>query len=440
MDGLLSRAGLRTDYIHFAAIITAAAHIWKEAQCSPRFSGHADVGQRLKNLFQRCLQSLHTLLPEMATQQISNVLWSSATLGFDPDDSVPGLVHALTARFLYFIKMGGEKQQPNAQEAANVLWAFATMGHPAATAQVVGAICSHFGRLIESPIAQPRPSAQEVANLLWALCTLEHTPPDDRLLDRLCNYMRDLLYSHDRRTHPNAQDIGNTVWALGQLKHVPSPDVVTVLFDHLEALCKTPRLQPTSQNISNSLIACAELGLDVKRTCVGALLKHSMEMRVSDVRYQEYCNLARSLAVMQCLDLSTFESLLDKLTTKHMLSGRESGAQSSSAQLNIAELNQLHQALAWLRPHSGSKQIKEWSSLRSRLIAVAPEPAFRKVSVPGQSVMWAALAAQGVPYKAHVARGVYQADALLSPCDRGGAEVILMVERRGERLINFPNR
>ena len=257
MEGLLSRSGLRTDYIHFAAMITAAAHIWKEAQRSPRFRGYADVSERLKALFQRCLHLLQGLLADMGAREISNVLWSSATLSMNPDDDVPGLVHALTSRFLYFIGMDEEKQRPTAQATANVLWAFATIGHPAATRKVVAALCSHFGtlaqdqdarqrpkaqecanamwalarlgdssaaakemvdpvclhfgQLVESPSAQPRPTSQAVANLVWALGTFEHTPPDHRLLDGLCNYMRDLLYSRDRRTHPNAQEVANFV-------------------------------------------------------------------------------------------------------------------------------------------------------------------------------------------------------------------------------------
>ena len=437
MDGLLSRPGLHMNYIHFSAITTAAAHIWKEAQRSPRFGSHADLSKRLKTIFRRCLQSLQVLLAEVESRQISNVLWSSATLGFDPDDSVPGLVHALTLRLLYFINTGGEKQQPKAQEAANVLWAFATMGHPAATAQVVDAICLHFGRLVDSPTAQPRPDAQAVANLVWALGTLEHTPADDTLLDRLCAYMRDLLCSRDRRTHPNAQEIANTVWALGQLKHAPSHDVVIEMFDHLEVLCQTPDLQPDSQNVSNSLSACAELSLDVKPTCVEALLKHAMEMRVV---YQVYCNLAWSLAVMQCLDLNTLEALLGKLTTKLMLSNGESGSQSTSAQLTTANTSQLYQALAWLRPHSASKQMKAWSSLRAKLLRVAPEPAVIKLSYSGQKMMWAALAVIDVPYQAQVQQGIYRAHAVLSPCDEGVAKVILMVDSPRDHLINLPSR
>ena len=85
---------------------------------------------------------------------------------------------------------------------------------------------------------------------------------------------------------------------------------------------------------------------------------------------------------MGLLDLNTFETLLDKLTINLKLSMQKSGSQSSSAQLTLADVIQLYQALAWLRPLSGSKQMQAWSSLRSRLQAVAPEPAGRQEGVP----------------------------------------------------------
>ena len=141
-------------------------------------------------------------------------------------------------------------------------------------------------------------------------------------------------------------------------------------------------MQPNSQNISNALLACAELGLTVRHACVEALLKHLLVMHASTGDYQHYCNVAWSLAVMGLLDLNTFETLLDKLTINLKLSMQKSGSQSSSAQLTLADVIQLYQALAWLRPLSGSKQMQAWSSLRSRLQAVAPEPAGRQEGVP----------------------------------------------------------
>ena len=303
------------------------------------------------------------------------------------------------------------------------------------------AACLHFARLVRgSPDAQQWPNAQEVANLVWALGTLKHTPPDDRLLDGLCGYMRNMLYNHDQRSCPSAQNIANTLWALGQLKHAPSQDVVTAMFDHFVDLTQTPGLQPGSQDISSCFTACAELRLDVKPAYVEALLEHFMDMHISDVRNQGYCNVAWCLAVMQCLDLNTFEALLDKLTAKHNLYVQDR-SHSSSAQLNPAEIHQLHQALAWLSPPSGSKQMATWFKLRSGLEMLAPEPTLGKLSPQAQTVLYAALAMQGVPYAGdRVLGGVYLAHAVLSPRDSSIADLILVLERPEHFIKNFPSR
>ena len=487
MDGLLSRSGLAFNHIHFSAIITAATQIWAEAHRSPTFSGHADVKERLKTLFQRCLQSLQALHADMGAQAISNVLWSSAALSFNPDNIVPGTVHALKSRFRQVIDVADEKQHPNAQECANVLWALARLGRSTAAAkemvdsvclhfalltqhstvkqrptaqgcstllralatmkqqsasatEAVDIVCLHFSRLVESPSAQQRPTIQAVANLVWALGTLKHTPSDDGLLSHCCGYVHTLLRNQDAHFHPTSQAIGNMLWALAKLKYAPPHDVATAMFDHLLFLSQTPSLQPNSQAISNCFLACAEFRLDMKATCVDALLKHFMGVQVSDVRYHVYCNLAWSLAVMQCLDLNTFEALLDKLTFKHKFIVQAS-SHSSFAQLNTAGIRQLYQALAWLSPPSGSKQMAAWFKLRSRLQTLAPEPRVGKLSPRGQTVLWAALAKQGVPYAGDkVLYGMYQAHAVLSPGDSSDADVILMLEHPEDYMKNLPSR
>ena len=275
--------------------------------------------------------------------------------------------------------------------------------------------------------------AREISNVLWASATLSLNPDDivPGMVHDITSRFVQFIDVAEEKQHPNAQELANVLWAFAQLKHAPSQDVMSAMFDNLVALCQTPCVQPNSQNISNVLLACAELQLAVKPTCVEVLLNHFLKMQMSSVDYQHYSNVAWSLAVMQCLDLNTFEALLDKLTTKRKM---------SSAQLAAIDATQLYQALAWLRPPSGSKQMKAWFSLQSRLMTVAPERAAIKVFLPGHNVMWAALAMQEVLYKAQVQRGVYRAHALLSPCDRGVPDVILMLEGPGDHLVNLPSR
>lgn len=262
MDGLLSMSASHMNTIHYSAITTAAAHIWTGAQRSPGFRAQADVRERLKTLFQRCLQSLQALLADMESRDISSVLWSSATLNFNPDDAVPGIVQALTSEFLQLIVVEQEKQRPNAHDVANTIWAFATMGHPA-TAQVVRAICLHFGRIVRSPVAQPRPTAQAVANLLRAMSTLNHTPFDDRLLSHFCRYMHTLLRNQDERFHPDAQNCANVLTAVAKMSH--SSAAATKMVDsiclHFERLVGSPVAQqrPNAQHVANLVWALGVL-------------------------------------------------------------------------------------------------------------------------------------------------------------------------------------
>lgn len=393
MDAVLTTAGSCMNYINFAAVITASAHVWTAAQCRHSFKGQAGLHERLAALYRRCLQSLQPMLADLSAREIANVLWSSATFGFNPDAAVLGMVQDLTVRFLHFTNADKEPPRPNAQNCANFLWSLATMGHPAATTEVVHAV-----------------------NL----------------------YMCALLRSQDKRVCPNAQDIANILWALAALKHAPPHDVVSAMLDCLVVLCQTPGSRPSSQAISNCLLACAELGLDVKPTWVRTLVKHFLQLPFSRVAYQEYTNATWSLAVMDCLDLNTFEAVLHRFTTK--LLAQEAGAKPSSSTLHIASISQLYQTLVWLKPAPGSEQMVAWSSLRSRLQTLAPEPVLGKLSLPGLGDMEFALAAQGVPCRAQVLCGIYQAHAILSPNDNKAADVILMVQHPHEFVTNLPNR
>ncbi|KAL3149853.1 hypothetical protein ABBQ38_013674 [Trebouxia sp. C0009 RCD-2024] len=476
MDALLTAAGFRMNHINFAAVITALAHVWEAAQRNHRFRAHASTLDKVEALHQRYVQSSRPLLADMAARSISTVLWSSAKLGFNLDATVPGMVHDMTLRFVNLLLVVEEKQLPNAQECANLVWALATMGHPAATTKVVDPVClrftsltrhadmqqrptaqgaanvlwalatmghpaaagvldtvaTHFAHLLGNANAKQRPHAQEVANVVWALGTLKHTPPDDGLLDAFLAYFHVLLRSEDQRTRPDAQSIANTLWALKELKQAPSHDVVCAMLDSFVVLCQTPSLQPTSQGISNCLLACAELRLSVRSACVKALLKHLIEVDVSRVERQSYCNVAWSLAVIGCLTVSMLDALLRQMSAK--------GASMQPPKAQRQQLQQLHQALAWLKPASGSQQMEAWSSLRSRLQAVAPEPAVVPVPSPGQAEVYAALAMQAVPYTAQVPYGTYWAHAVLSSSNNEVPKVLLMVELAQEYITNIPSR
>lgn len=207
MDTLLKSAGHRMNCIHFAAIITATAQLWSIAKRNAKHRFHNSLHFKLEALYKQCILSLQPLLADIAAQQISTVMWSSAKFGFSPDGFAPSMVHALTGRFLDLIGLPKKNQQPNAQSSANLLWALATMAHPAATRKLLDPVCSHFARVIDSSDAMQRPNAQAVSTVMWSLGTLDHTPQEGHLLEVLCEYFTALLHSTDHRVHPSAQAI-----------------------------------------------------------------------------------------------------------------------------------------------------------------------------------------------------------------------------------------
>ncbi|KAL3149852.1 hypothetical protein ABBQ38_013673 [Trebouxia sp. C0009 RCD-2024] len=203
MDAVFSAAGFLMDHINYAAIVTALAHIWEAAQRNDGFRSHAGVRDRIQALYQRCVQSLQPLLADMHAQGFSTVFWSSAKLGLDPDAVVPGMTHNLSLRLLKLIHVSEEKQRPNAQACANLLWALATMGHPAATAEMVDPFCLRFASLLRHADAKQRPTAQEAANVLWALATVGHQAAAE-VLDYICLYFASLTQHADAKQRPKA--------------------------------------------------------------------------------------------------------------------------------------------------------------------------------------------------------------------------------------------
>ena len=213
---------------------------------------HNEIRERLEALFQRWLQNLQALLADMGAREHASVLWSSASLGFNPDDTVPGLVHAVTVKFTHLHDMAEEKQRPSAQQAANVLWAFATMGHPAATAQVVGAICFHIGRLTQHPDAEQRPNAQACANVLVALTRLGLSLAviAAEVVDLVCLHFAHLTRHPDAKQRPAAQGCSTSFGLLQKWLHsVEATDMVDSICLHFAHLTGSPiaKQRPTTQ-------------------------------------------------------------------------------------------------------------------------------------------------------------------------------------------------
>lgn len=390
---LLSEAGSPMNSINFAAVMDASAQVWAAAQHSHSMRGLPGLQKRPEAVYQQCLQRLQPLMAEMSAWEICSVFWSSATLRLTPDAAVPGMVHDLILKFVQLTDTDKEEQRPNAQSCASLLEAVARMDSSAVQTYV---------------------------------------------LDAVCNRMCSLLQSPDQQIRPVAKDSAATLWALRKLKHAPSPEMVSAMLNHVAALCQTPGLQPTSADISSCLLACAELGLSASSSSTEALLKRLLELHVSQVDHQDYCLAVWSLAVMGQLNINILASVLRKLTARRGLLAHKPGA--GSAQPTTASARQLYQALAWLEPSPGSEQMGAWSSLRSRLQAVAPQPSPVQTFIPGHAKLRAALAMQGLPVNAQMPYGMYFPDAVLFPHDGSVPAVFLMIDHSGDRLTNVPSR
>lgn len=143
---------------------------------------------------------------------------------------------------------------------------------------------------------------------------------------------------------------------------------------------------------------------------------------------------------MGCLDISMFDALLHQFTIEHKLLLGEHDTQGTSAQLTVEAAKQLHQALEWLKPPDGSKQMEAWSRLHSRLQGILPAPHHILRFFPGHTELYDALATQRLRYKPMVPCGMYLADAVQSPHGSNGPQVILMLQRSNYVVRNVPSR
>ena len=334
MVHLCSVAGPLLDHISVSAIITATAQLWTSAQANSSFKLTANMaGLELNRFYCSTLLQLEPKLPDVGAQAVSNVLWSSAKLGLNPDASVPGMTDALAAKLLQLIN-NEARCQPRAQECANSLWALATLGHERADKGLADAVCNHFARLIRHRDARKQPNAQDCANFMWALATLGHGPADKGLADAVCNlfarlirhhdaqkrptsqavsnimwalaslghYPADrglvdavfdhfvmLIRHHDARKRPTSQAVSKVMWALGELNHKPSDGAASAVLEWLTRLCKMPGQEPNAQNLNNTLFACAVLRLKVTGHVSLALVDGLLSVDRSSGTNKECC-------------------------------------------------------------------------------------------------------------------------------------------------------
>ncbi len=422
MENLCSVAGPLLDYISLSAIITATAKLWTSAQANSSFKPSANMlDSGMKHLYCSILLELKPKLPGVDARAVSNILWSSAKLGLNPDAFVPGMTDALAAKVLQLTKED-VRRQPNAQDCANFLWALATLGHDPSDQSLTDAVCDHFAMLIKHHDESKRPNAQNCANLLWALATLGHEPADQSLPDAVCDHFAMLIKHYDESKRPNAGGAANVMWALGKMKHAPPDGAASSYLERLTTLCDLPGQAPNPQSLSNTLFACAVLCLQVKKhvsaALVGGLLR-SVSYR-SVVDKQAYCNVAWSLAVSSMLSVDIFFALLEQLQPLPI-------AGPARDILSTQQLTQLYQAFESLQPlpANAAQQLQE---MVTRLGPVPLLGERRAADLSASNHLCAALELLGLVFTANVFLSGYWADAVLHAQDDDIALVVLVTD------------
>ena len=123
-------------------MVMASVQLQTEAQAN--FTpGTNMAGFELEKFYRSVLLQLE---PGVGAQAVSNILWSSAKLGVNPDAFVPGMTDALAAKLLQLTK-DQATCQPSAQTCANSLWALASLGHETADKGLIYIVCAHFAML-----------------------------------------------------------------------------------------------------------------------------------------------------------------------------------------------------------------------------------------------------------------------------------------------------
>ncbi|DBA85715.1 TPA: hypothetical protein ACH3X1_005286 [Trebouxia sp. C0004] len=427
LDQICRSSEKQLDSIHISAAVYGTAKVWIAAKTRHSgWCGKQQADQKLRSFIVRMLQRLEPLLPAVSARQAANLLWSSAQLRLNPDALVPGMTDSLAQEFII------DMDAATGQEHANVLVACAKLQLNPCQGGLFKAI---LYRLATADLSNFQP--QGVANTLHSLVTLPAASPSDDVLDALCQRFGVMLQSCQAAELPDAQSIANTMWALSKLKHAPSDELAMSMVGRMVALCRLPGQQPKPQNISNVLLACAELSVPIKQADTDSLASFLLSSTRRQGIWQAYANTAWSLAVTGHLRQTQLALMLDQLAAlsinHHEL--------SQSSPLKVAELGQLYQALDWLQPLpiAPAHQQSAWSSLQGKLHTLGPRPSPDKPLFNGLRKLCSALDQLQFPFKAMVVIQSYWVHAVLQSQDNKAQPVILRLFSP-DYITNIPGR
>ena len=284
MSSLCSRPGAVIDPSHLNAVLGATAKAWTLAWARLPQQKRQQARHEMHILLTKMLQILQPLLPDVGAREAANLLWASAQLGLNPDALVPGMTDSLAHQFMADMDAATE------QGFANVLVACTKLQLNPCQGRLFKAILK---RLATADLSKFEP--QHVANTLHSLVKIPAVAPSIEVIDALCKRFRALLNSHQSSELPDAQSIANT---LSKLMYAPADELALSMVGRMVALCCLPGRRPMPQDISNVLLACAQLSVPVKQADIEGLASFLFSLDRQRMGKQDYANTARSLDVL----------------------------------------------------------------------------------------------------------------------------------------------
>ena len=263
-----------------------------------------------------------------------------------------------------------------------------------------------------------RPKAQvlEVTNVAWALAQQQHILSSE-VLDALCGHLFELL-------HLPARHVANLAWALLQFKHVPPSDLASAMISRILDLCQIAGQQPNPQEISNLLLASAQLRFTMTAVEAGTLLTYLLHQDTASA--QSLPNAAWSLAALGLLQLDAFTQLLCRLMVM-------------STPLTPPDLQQMYQALDRLQPPSDAapQQQKAWSDAEAEVQALGPRPVAKQQRTFAQFLV--VLNRLGLKYTAPARVKSYSIQAAIQPQISPARHILISIMSQ-DCFANDPTR
>jgi hypothetical protein len=172
------------------------------------------------------------MIKSFNSQNISNTLWSFATLNYQPKTNLLQLIeNEIVNKITSF----------NSQEIANTLWSFAKLSYQPNP---------NLLQLMENEIKNKITSfnSQAIANTLWSFAKLSYQP-NPNILELMENEIKNKI------TTFNAQEITNTLWSFATLNYQPKTNLLQLIENEIVNKIKSFN----SQAIANTLLSFATL-------------------------------------------------------------------------------------------------------------------------------------------------------------------------------------